>query len=201
MDSLFAKRSDEGPSNSTHSVISQLLKEVEDKPDNVFLLCSTNKPWNIDAAFQRRFNKMIYVPLPNMAERSLMFKANLDIHSNFIGPRDYHFLAKVTSGYSGCDIANLCNNAKNQAFERAYLSTHFLFDKRVNAYWACMPSQNGAIKSSVDVLQDKVNVPPINMKDMERATWDAKRTGGDEYLPKFVAFASEFGSNVRPNDD
>ena len=200
MDALFAKRSDDGPSHSSQSVISQLLKEVEDKPDNVFLLCSTNKPWNIDAAFQRRFNKMIYVPLPNMAERALMFKANLDIHSNFIGPRDYHFLAQITSGYSGCDIANLCNNAKSQAFERAVLSTHFIFDPIVDAYWACMPSEGG-IKNSVEVLQDKVNVPPITMKDMERATWDAKKTGGDEYHSRFEAFASEFGSNVRPTED
>ena len=93
---------------------------------------------------------------------------------------------------------NLC--AKTQAFERAVLSTHFIFDPIVDAYWACMPSEGG-IKNSVEVLQDKVNVPPITMKDMERATWDAKKTGGDEYHSRFEAFASEFGSNIRPTED
>lgn len=53
----------------TRRVKTELLKQMEgadnsDSSDEIFLLCATNCPWELDTAFLRRYQKRIYIPLP-----------------------------------------------------------------------------------------------------------------------------------------
>jgi len=90
----------------------QFLKEMDsiaDKSRNllVYVIGATNKPWSLDEPFIRRFQKRIFVPLPDINARLEMFqiytknlKLGLDV--------DINGLAQLTEGYSGSDIRDIC---------------------------------------------------------------------------------------------
>ena len=92
-------------------VRNQFLKEMDgilDKKRNyhVYVIGATNKPWGLDEPFIRRFQKRIYVPLPDVKARMDMFQIyaqNLKCDNNV----DFAVLARLTEGYSGGDIRDL----------------------------------------------------------------------------------------------
>ncbi|MBK6340788.1 MAG: ATP-dependent zinc metalloprotease FtsH [Bacteroidetes bacterium] len=96
------------------STLNQLLVEMDgfsgDK--NIILIAATNRPDVLDAALLRpgRFDRQIYVDLPDVNEREQIF--NVHLKPLTLGPDiDVAFLAKQTPGFSGADIANICNEA------------------------------------------------------------------------------------------
>jgi cell division protease FtsH len=79
---------------------------------NIILIAATNRPDVLDAALLRpgRFDRQIYVDLPDVNEREQIFKVHLKPLT--LGPDiEVAFLAKQTPGFSGADIANICNEA------------------------------------------------------------------------------------------
>ncbi len=92
----------------------QFLKEMDglqDKGENyfVYVIGATNKPWNLDEAFIRRFEKRIYVPPPDeRARESLIIKTLAKVKHKDI---DVKMLAKMTEGYSAADIVNIIRDA------------------------------------------------------------------------------------------
>lgn len=113
VDSLTQTRS-EGENDATRRVKTQLLTSMEgvssDKSDRVVTIGATNVPWEIDGAFRRRFQRRIYVSLPDIEAREAIFKIN----SKGIELADdiaFLELAEVTQGYSGSDISNICREA------------------------------------------------------------------------------------------
>lgn len=103
------------PSRTTYSspVLTQLLQELDGVKElkNVMLIGATNKPSQIDNALLRpgRFDKIIYIPPPDAKGRAALFSSHLADVSPGI---DFNALAKVTAGYSGADIASVCQEAK-----------------------------------------------------------------------------------------
>jgi SpoVK/Ycf46/Vps4 family AAA+-type ATPase len=97
-------------------VRNQFLKEMDgivDKGKNlhVYVIGATNKPWDLDWAFIRRFQKRILVPLADHATRLNMFKvysATLVISSDV----DLDELARISEGFSGSDIRDVCQSAQ-----------------------------------------------------------------------------------------
>ncbi|KAJ8924436.1 hypothetical protein NQ315_007232 [Exocentrus adspersus] len=80
---------------------------------NVFLICATNCPWDLDTAFLRRFQKRLYVPLPNIAERRELFQlftrnTPLEVYRNH-----WSELIEKTDGFSGSDVSDLVQGALN----------------------------------------------------------------------------------------
>ncbi len=97
-------------------VRNQFLKEMDgivDKGKNlhVYVIGATNKPWDLDWAFIRRFQKRILVPLPDHSTRLNMLKlysSNLKIESDV----DLYELARLSEGFSGSDIRDVCQSAQ-----------------------------------------------------------------------------------------
>ena len=89
--------------------------------NDVFVLAATNLPWDLDAAFLRRMEKRVYIPLPEMHGRKQMIRTHL---SEFpIAPslnKDDAFgtLATETAGYSGSDIKLLCKEISMRPLRR-----------------------------------------------------------------------------------
>lgn len=80
---------------------------------NIFLICATNCPWDLDSAILRRFQKRLYVPLPNSIERLEFFQfytKNIQIEEN---NDKLTLLLEKTEGYSGSDLCNLIQTAIN----------------------------------------------------------------------------------------
>lgn len=96
------------------NTLNQLLTEMDGFGTNsgVIILAATNRADVLDSALMRagRFDRQIYVDMPDLNERKEIFKVHLQpikLENNL----DIDFLAKQTPGFSGADIANLCNEA------------------------------------------------------------------------------------------
>ena len=97
------------------SVIGQLLVEMDGIRNirNVMVIATSNKPWLLDNALLRpgRFDKSIYVPLPNAETRKELFILNLKDIKGF-DEVDLDRAVRLTEGYSGADIVAVCDEVK-----------------------------------------------------------------------------------------
>lgn len=103
-----------GSNDERENTLNQLLTEMDGFGTNtgVIILAATNRADILDKALMRagRFDRQIYVDLPDLNERKAIF----DVHLRPIKADksiDVDFLARQTPGFSGADIANICNEA------------------------------------------------------------------------------------------
>jgi len=114
LDSLLGTRSQEV--GGEVRVRNQFLKEMDGIMDKgktlqLYVIGATNKPWSLDPPFLRRFQKRIYVPLPDLRARLEMLKlytAPLKLDPSV----DLNQIAKLTEGYSGSDIRDICQSVQ-----------------------------------------------------------------------------------------
>lgn len=103
-----------GSNDERENTLNQLLTEMDGfgTDTNVIVLAATNRADVLDKALMRagRFDRQIYVDLPDLNERREIFKVHLK-PLKVIKTLDVDFLAKQTPGFSGADIANVCNEA------------------------------------------------------------------------------------------
>ena len=100
------------------SAVNQLLLELDDVSGNnegVFLLAATNHPWDVDSALRRpgRFDRTLLVLPPDAAAREGVFRYHLKDRP--VAGIDLVKLARQTDGYSGADIAHICETAAERA--------------------------------------------------------------------------------------
>lgn len=103
-----------GSNDERENTLNQLLTEMDGfgSNSNVIVLAATNRADVLDKALMRagRFDRQIYVDLPDIRERKEIFEVHLAPLKKVEG-LDTDFLAKQTPGFSGADIANVCNEA------------------------------------------------------------------------------------------
>jgi len=103
-----------GGNDERENTLNQLLTEMDGFGTNssVIVLAATNRADVLDKALLRagRFDRQIYVDLPDIKERREIFKVHLNPLKK-VENLDLDFLAKQTPGFSGADIANVCNEA------------------------------------------------------------------------------------------
>jgi SpoVK/Ycf46/Vps4 family AAA+-type ATPase len=126
IDSLFGVRGDEvGGEVRTRNQFLQEMDSILDKkhPTHVYVIGATNKPWDLDLAFIRRFQKRIYVPLPNTDARREM----LQIYAKdltFAKDMDYSTLVERTDGYTGSDVHDLFQAAQTKVAREVLEGDH-----------------------------------------------------------------------------
>lgn len=121
MDSLIAKRGGQDTHNDKR--VNEFLQHMDgfaSKKEGLLLLGATNRPWDIDPAALRsgRFSEKIYVPLPDKQAREFMLKkflADLPLEDNV----NIDQLVEKTEFYSGADIEELCDKAKEEPLLKA----------------------------------------------------------------------------------
>ena len=122
IDAVGRARGHAGLSNANderENTLNQLLTEMDgfSSGTNVIVLAATNRADVLDKALLRagRFDRQIYVDLPDIEERKAIFDVHMKNLKVFKGDGeqavDRDFLAKQTPGFSGADIANVCNEA------------------------------------------------------------------------------------------
>ena len=103
-----------GSNDERENTLNQLLTEMDGfgTNTNVIVLAATNRADVLDSALMRagRFDRQIYVDLPDVRERKEIFEVHLRPLKKD-NSLDVDFLAKQTPGFSGADIANVCNEA------------------------------------------------------------------------------------------
>ena len=108
----------------------QFLKETDglnDKGKNLhlYVIGATNKPWSLDPPFLRRFSKRILVPIPDTEARMAQFKlytAPLTLAEDV----DLETLAKISDGYSGSDIKDICQGVQLRVVRELFKSGNAL---------------------------------------------------------------------------
>ena len=103
-----------GSNDERENTLNQLLTEMDGfgTNTNVIVLAATNRADVLDKALMRagRFDRQIYVDLPDIRERKEIFEVHLNPLKK-AKDLDTDFLSKQTPGFSGADIANVCNEA------------------------------------------------------------------------------------------
>lgn len=104
----------QGANDERENTLNQLLTEMDGFGTNsgVIILAATNRADILDRALMRagRFDRQIYVDLPDLNERKAIFQVHLK-PLKLDASVDLDFLARQTPGFSGADIANICNEA------------------------------------------------------------------------------------------
>ena len=136
MDGLFGRR---GVDTHNDKRVNEFLQQIDGfsgKNPNLLLLGATNRPWDIDTAAMRsgRFSQKIYLPLPDAKARKFMIEKsmkNVPVAKDF----DVDRIVAQTENYSGADIDELCDRAKDEpllkaiATDKVVLVTNADFDK------------------------------------------------------------------------
>ncbi len=103
-----------GANDERENTLNQLLTEMDGFSSNtgVIILAATNRADILDRALMRagRFDRQIHVELPDLEERKAIFKVHMRPLKMDDSPK-VDFLAKQTPGFSGADIANVCNES------------------------------------------------------------------------------------------
>jgi len=206
VDSLCSSRSD-NESESARRIKTEFLVQMQgvgNDNDGILVLGATNIPWVLDAAIRRRFEKRIYIPLPEEHARLTMFKLHLGNTAHTVTEEDLKKLAKNTEGYSGADISIVVRDALMQPVRKVQTATHFRYvqgpsrtDPNVivdDLLTPCSPGCPGAIEMTwMDVEGDKLFEPPVTMSDMMRSLATSKPTVNDEDMAKLEKFKEDFG--------
>lgn len=121
-EAIGSKRTDDG-NNGNNDLVPEILAEMQGVGSSRFdstimIIAATNKPWAIDSAFMRpgRFDEKIYVPLPDMVARKKLFEIQLS-KLPVADDLDYDYLAKITEGFNGADIKEVCEKLKMSAIK------------------------------------------------------------------------------------
>uniref|UniRef100_A0A3Q2WYC9 Uncharacterized protein n=1 Tax=Haplochromis burtoni TaxID=8153 RepID=A0A3Q2WYC9_HAPBU len=164
IDSLCGSRS-ENESEAARRIKTEFLVQMQgvgNDNDGILVLGATNIPWSLDSAIRRRFEKRIYIPLPEEHARSSMFKLHLGSTPNNLTEADFVTLGKKTDGYSGADISIIVRDALMQPVRKVQTATHFKRSKQLA--WILLP-----IIFNADMLRSQSNTKPtVNEQDLEK---------------------------------
>ncbi|CAG9813222.1 unnamed protein product [Phaedon cochleariae] len=152
---------------------SELLTQIDgiqSTESNIFILGSTNSPWNIDPALLRRFEKRIFVPLPNKSVRYELLKHYLN-HPNDIKEKELHVVAQDTNDFSGSDIRALCKEASMSVVREKI--------KEINS--------RAAVKSEMGLRK-------LTITDVEKALEKITSTNKGDDNAKYIDWNAKFGS-------
>merc|ERR1712008_565621 len=175
-------------------VINQILTEMDGMgaKKSVFIIGATNRPDIIDPAILRpgRLDQLIYIPLPDDGSRLAILKSNLrksPIHKDV----DLPYMAKMTRGFSGADLTEICQRACKLAI-RESIDADIRREKERQKQGAAM-----------DVDDEEDPVPEITKQHFEESMKFARRSVSDNDIKKYEMFSQTlqqsrgFGNNFR----
>ena len=196
IDSVLSARSD-SENDATRRLKTEFLIQMQgvgNDDEGVLVLGATNIPWGLDPAVRRRFQKKIYISLPDVKARRLMFILNLGDTENDITDKEFDILAEMTEGYSGSDIATLTQDAIYGPLRKCQRAKYF---KNIDPdhIVPCSPSDPGAFKMTMNEIEKPESlVPPkVTFEDYIQSIQKIKATVNQKDLEKQEEFTREFG--------
>ncbi|XP_038045623.1 vacuolar protein sorting-associated protein 4-like [Patiria miniata] len=181
----------------TRRIKTELLRQMESadngqESEQLFLLCATNRPWELDTAFLRRFQKRVYVPLPDREARIAILKIHTSCNLT-LTDSDIQAFADHTEGYSGSDLSNVILTALFEPIRDIQTATHW--DKGTDGkYTPCDKDTPGCIKSTMSELpSERVKPRDVSLGDFILALQSCHRTVTADELKHFKDFTNNFG--------
>lgn len=201
VDSLCGARS-EGENDSARRIKTEFLVQMQgvgNNNDGILVLGATNTPWSLDPAIRRRFEKRIYIPLPDPIARRTMFKIHIGDTPHTCKDADWKVLGDKTDGFSGADIGVLVRDALYEPVRTCQMATHF---KKVvdpegvqDFMWEpCSPGDPKAEEISLfDLPGEKLKPVDVNMKHFLHAVANTKPSVGKDDITQIDEWTKEFG--------
>nr|CAH7769763.1 unnamed protein product [Callosobruchus chinensis] len=152
---------------------SELLTQIDgiqSSTEHVFVLGSTNEPWNLDTAMLRRFEKRIFVPLPDDIARVQLLKYYINA-ANSLEEKEWYKLSGLVKNFSGSDIKSLSAEVKMRVIREKI--------KEIDA--------KGTNRAGS-------NLRKITLKDIEDSLGRIRPCVSDADVEKFVEWNEKFGS-------
>jgi len=178
IDSIAKARGSGGDGGSAASdrIINQILTEMDGigAKKNVFVIGATNRPDIIDAAVMRpgRLDQLIYIPLPDEKSRLSILQANLK-KSPLEANVELEYLAKMTNGFSGADLTEICQRACKLAIRQS-----------IEADMDRKKQTDAGMK-----VDEKDPVPKITRAHFEEAMSFARKSVSADEIAKYEMFA------------
>mmetsp|Transcript_6498 Transcript_6498/g.16051 ORF Transcript_6498/g.16051 Transcript_6498/m.16051 type:complete len:448 (+) Transcript_6498:275-1618(+) len=219
VDSLCGSRS-EGESDSMRRVKTEFLVQMDGVGNNagqLLVLGATNIPWELDAAIRRRFEKRVYIPLPDAEARTAMVKLNLGDTPNNLAEDEFDKTGEITEGSSGADIKILVQEALMQPLRRCQKAKQFYVDEegfykpceKFPACSTCPPKLStdppgkdyscddcGAMRMSLwDVPTEKLKAPKVLYSDFQTVMKCSVSSVSPEELERFKEWTRLFGQD------
>jgi len=206
IDSLCSSRSD-SESESARRIKTEFLVQmngVGNDTEGVLVLAATNIPWALDAAIRRRFEKRIYIPLPEAAARAKMFQIHLGKTPQSLSSDNFKQLGDMTEGYSGSDVSIIVRDAMMQPVRAVQTATHFKTvsgpdrtdpTRIKNDYLTpCSPGDPSAQEMTwMDVPGDRLLEPQIGFPDFIKSLKSARPSVSHDDIQQHIKFTEDFG--------
>ena len=128
IDSLCGSRS-EGEADSSRRIKTEFLVQMQGVGkggDGILVLGATNVPWELDPAMRRRFEKRVYISLPEAEARAKMFQLNLGDTQNTLTKAQFDELGRMSQGCSGSDISVVTREALMEPLRKCQVAKHFV---------------------------------------------------------------------------
>lgn len=196
IDSMCGNRSD-GENEASRRVKTEFLVQMQGvghDDTGVLVLGATNLPWALDPAIRRRFERRIYISLPEYEARLGMLRKNLAGNQNTITQEELQAFAKRTENYSGSDMAILVRDAVYEPVRRFQTATHF---KQVKGKMTpCKPGEQGSVQGNwMSFPKEQVDIGIITKDDLENALKRTKPSVDSTQLKEYEEFTSTFGQD------
>lgn len=166
IDSLCSNRSD-GENDATRRIKTEFLVQMQGvgkEEGGLLVLGATNIPWELDPAVRRRFEKRIYISLPEQNARKGLFKINIGDTPNNLTDEDYDNLARETECYSGSDIATVVKSALMEPIRVCNRANYFreVQEGGMMKYAPCEANEPGARPMRLmDLPPNSLRVPDL----------------------------------------
>ena len=173
------------------------MKELENE-EGVVILGIAAKPWELDRAVRKCFQKKIYIPLPELNARKIMIHFNLKDFQHNITDEQIEYLAKNTEFFSCSDIYSISQDAYYEPFRKCQKAEYFKKIKGNNSlewnYTPCQKNESGAIKMKMSEITDpKTILPPkLNFEDFKKVLVRTRPAVGPDDLKKYEKYNEEF---------
>ena len=198
IDSICGARSD-GENDSTRRVKTEMLVQMQGVgTDNkgLLILAATNTPWFLDPAVRRRFEKRVYIPLPDRAARRelLMIHSGKDGRKVLVNsPEMVADIVDLTEGYSGSDISVIVREALMGPVRRCQRAKYFV---RRGGKLAPTDDPTGAQEMSIYDLDDEkeLDIPQLTADDYLEATMGVSSSVGQADLGRYNDWTDQFGA-------
>lgn len=206
VDSLTSARSD-SESESARRIKTEFLIQMQGvghDMDGILVLGATNIPWGLDSAIRRRFEKRIYIPLPEAQARGAMFKLHMGNTPCHVSDEEWRQLGVKAEGYSGSDISIVIRDAMMQPVRKVQTATHFrkvrgasrddpnlMVDDLLEP---CSPGAPGAIAMTwMEVPGPKLMEPVVTFKDICLSLATQRPSVSDADIHQHEKFTADFG--------
>ncbi|RNF07029.1 putative vacuolar transport protein 4A [Trypanosoma rangeli] len=198
VDSICSVRGGSNESEASRRIKTELLLCMQSlNSDNVTVIAATNMPWDLDAAFRRRFDHLIFVGLPSPSARRQIFMSQLKYVPHSLSDKDFDWLVNCTEGYSASDIQQVAIHAVMEPVRKITQSEYvkpmpaaMTSHTSSTCFMSCSKEDENAVPL-FDIPAAELRVPDVCQEDFEKALREFPPTVSNDEMEKFWQWRSQ----------